>query len=93
MNLYLYQSGKSNWYHDKNEKPSLLYKTLPRRMVAPWKWSKAEIRVQDVEAKNLEEFKEFIRQYTGHEHRFVDPRFTHSHDVRLTFRSKSHICR
>ena len=62
-------------------------------MVAPWTWSHSEIRCLDVEARSLAEFKEFIWQYTGHEHRFVDPRFTHSHDVRLSFRGKSHICR
>ena len=86
-------SGRSNFFHDKNELPTMLYKTLPRRMVAPWSWSHAEIRCLDVEARSIAEFKEFIWQYAGHEHRFVDPRFTHSHDVRLTFRAKSHICR
>jgi len=85
--------GKSNWFDDKNSTLPGLYRAIPKRMVAPWTWEYAEIRCQDVEAKNLLEFKKFIWKYTGHEHRFVDPKFTHSHDVRLSFRSKDHITR
>lgn len=85
--------GKSNWFDDKNSSPPALYRAVPKRMVAPWSWEYAEIRCQDVEAKNLLEFKKYIWKYTGHVHRFVDPKFTHSHDVRLSFRSKDHITR
>lgn len=43
----------------------------------------------DVKAKNMNEFRAYVMKYKNQ--RFVDPHFTFSHPVRLTFRSKGHI--
>ena len=51
----------------------------------------AEIRCYDVKAKNLDEFRAYLKKYEGNKERFIDPRVTFSHLARLTFRSKSHI--
>ena len=83
--------GKSNWYDDKDEPVTALFQVIPNEMIAPWlPWS-AEIRCFDVKAKNLEEFKAYIKRYEGSERRFVDPRYTFSHYARLSYRSKKNI--
>ena len=84
-------NGKSNWFHDKNEAVTSLYKALPPEMICPWLTTAAEIRCLDVVAKNLEEMKDYMKMYEGAEKRFVDPQFTFSHSARLSFRSRSHI--
>ena len=87
--------GKVNWYHDRDEPVTAFYKCLPPEMVAPWKTSRAEIRMYDVESKNLSEFQAYVRYYSTHaaenNRRFIDPHFTCSYPVRLSFRSKAHI--
>uniref|UniRef100_A0A7S1UNC8 Uncharacterized protein n=1 Tax=Grammatophora oceanica TaxID=210454 RepID=A0A7S1UNC8_9STRA len=85
-------NGRSNFYHDRDEPVNGLYKALPPEMISPWLATDAEIRCYDVESKNLDEFKEFVAQYEGQDKRFVDPQFSFSHPVRLTFRSRGHIC-
>lgn len=86
-------AGRSNWCYD--EAPGVttagLYRSLPPEMVMPWKTHLSEIRCIDVPARNLDEFKSFVAHHEGHDKRFVDPSYTFSHDVRLTFRSKDHI--
>ncbi|KAG7346611.1 hypothetical protein IV203_005680 [Nitzschia inconspicua] len=83
--------GRSNWYHDKDESTTELYKSMPPEMISPWLTTAAELRCYDVEAKNLDEMKVFIQQYTGHNKRFIDPRYTFSHSARLSYRSRSNI--
>lgn len=83
--------GRSNWYHDRDEPVSSLYKAFPPEMIGPWLTTWAEIRCFDVDAKNLDEFKAFVYQYEGSDKRFIDPHFHFSHKARLTFRSKSNI--
>lgn len=83
--------GRSNWYHDKDEPITALYKAFPPEMVSPWLTTAAELRCYDVEAKNLEGMKAFMKQYTGNNKRFIDPRFTFSHPARLSYRSRSNI--
>ena len=83
--------GQSNWYHDRDEPVTQLYKTMPPEMISPWLTTAAEIRCYDVPAKNLDEVKDFVAQYTGSDKRFIDPHFTFSHSARLTYRSRSHI--
>lgn len=87
----LFQLGKCNWYHDKNENVTKLFRALPNEMIAPWLTSAAEIRCYDVEAKNLDELKTFIKNYEGSTKRFVDPHYTFSHRARLSYRSKKNI--
>ena len=60
-------------------------------MTVPWRDSLSEIRVFDVDAKNVEEFLEFMGRYEGLDKRFYDIRKTFSHATRLTFRSREHI--
>jgi hypothetical protein len=83
--------GKANWYHDKDAGVTALYKALPPEMICPWLTVATEIRVYDVEAKNLDEMKEYIDKYTGPGKRFLDPRYTFSHAARLTYRSRTNI--
>jgi hypothetical protein len=83
--------GKSNWYRDKDDGVTALYKALPPEMISPWLTSAAELRCYDVEPKNLDEMKEYIAEYTGPDKRFLDPRYTFSHNARLSYRSRSHI--
>ena len=83
--------GKCNWFHDKDEAVTELYKAMPPEMISPFLTFRTEIRVSDVEAKNLDEMKEYIEQYVGHDKRFLDPHYTFSHPARLTYRSRSDI--
>ncbi len=83
--------GKSNWFDDKDEQVTALYRALPPEMICPWRTNKSEIRCYDVKARTLEEFKDFVTRYRGSDQRFVDPQFSFSHPARLTFRSKVHI--
>jgi len=83
--------GKANWFDDKDEPPTALYKILPPEMILPWRSNSMEVRCYDVPSRNLEEFKEFMEKFTGPTKRFLDPRFTFSHSARLTYRAKSNV--
>eukprot|EP00547_Thalassionema_nitzschioides_P005458 CAMPEP_0194202242 /NCGR_PEP_ID=MMETSP0156-20130528/2317_1 /TAXON_ID=33649 /ORGANISM="Thalassionema nitzschioides, Strain L26-B" /LENGTH=509 /DNA_ID=CAMNT_0038927679 /DNA_START=186 /DNA_END=1715 /DNA_ORIENTATION=+ len=86
--------GKSNFYDDRDAKPTnKLFQAFPPELIQPWLDKKAEIRGFDVEARNFEEFKKFVLKYEGNDKRFVDPVFNFSHEARLTFRSKAQIAR
>eukprot|EP00941_MAST-03F_sp_MAST-3F-sp1_P002280 g2280.t1 len=86
------RKGKSNWYDDKLEESTELYRAMPREMIMPWKGKYAEIRVHDVKAKNVEEFQNFLQKYEGTELRFLDCTFAHhSNEVRLHHRKRSDI--
>ena len=74
--------GRSNWYDDKDEPVSELYKAMPPELISPWLTTAAELRAFDVEAKTLDEMKDFIEKYTGPDKRFVDPQYTFSHPAR-----------
>ena len=64
---------------------------FPPEMVCPWLTTAAEVRCYDVEAKSLDEMKEFVAKYEGPDKRFMDPQYTFSHPATLYFRSKSNI--
>jgi len=81
--------GKSNWYDDRDEPVTALYKALPNEMIQPWLSSASEIRLYDISSRNLDEFKQYIDKYVGS--RFTDPHYTFSHPTRLFYRSRSHI--
>jgi len=83
--------GKSNWYDDKDEEVTELYKAFPPEMISPWLTTATELRCYDVKAKNLDEMKKFIEKHTGPNKRFLDPRYTFSHAARLSYRSRSNI--
>eukprot|EP00940_MAST-03C_sp_MAST-3C-sp2_P000443 g443.t1 len=93
--------GKSNWFHDKFDERPQLYRAMPPEMIMPWKGMFAEIRCADVEAKNIDEFKKYVRTYEGElttempggTLRFLDADFTHSNQIRLTHRSQEDIAR
>lgn len=82
--------GKSNWYDDRDEGITALYRSLPPEMICPWRTTSAEIRCYDVESKSLDEFKAYIAKYEGNDKRFIDPHFS-SYPARLTFRSKKDL--
>ena len=74
--------GKSNWIHDgvpAVSNPTPLYRAMPPRMVVPWRGEFAEIRVCDVEARSIDEFKAFVARYDSFDKpdapRFIDPHF------------------
>ncbi|MGK3733350.1 MAG: hypothetical protein ACI90V_000186 [Bacillariaceae sp.] len=81
--------GRSNWYEDKDEEETALYRALPPELISPWLTTAAELRCYDVKAKNLDEMKEFIEKHKGK--RFIDPQYTFSHPARLSYRSRSNI--
>ena len=84
--------GLSNWYDDKDGSTATeIYKAMPSEMIQPWLTTRSEIRVLDVKARDLPEFQAYIAKYTGSTKRFLDPHYTFSHDVRLTFRSKRQL--
>lgn len=87
------RAGKANWFHDKNESLPGLYRAFPPWMIMPWKGQFAEIRVHDVTAKDLDEFKQYVASYTGNELRFRDVHYTFSAPVRLSGRSQADIQR
>jgi len=76
--------ARSDWYDDKLDDCTALSRQMPACMVMPWRNDLAEIRCSDVQATNLDEFKSYIARYTGHEHRFVNPKFIFSGPVRLS---------
>ena len=81
--------GKSNWYDDKDEPVTQLFQTFPNEMICPWLSRASELRCFDVQARNLDEFKEFVAKHG--KNRFVDARFTFSHRARLSYRSKENV--
>lgn len=85
--------GKSNWYHDRDEESPAMYRAMPAQLVAPFRWELAEIRANDVEARSIDEFKDFINQYVGMDKRFLDPHFPLSGPVRLSYRSQDDVMR
>jgi len=87
--------GKSNFYDDRNAKVSKLFAAFPPELIQPALFHRAEIRCYDVEARNIDEFKDYVSKYSkDDEHRrFVDPEFTFSHPARLSMRSKAQIAR
>jgi hypothetical protein len=83
--------GRSNWYHDKMEPVPELYQHLPPEMLSPWQTQQSEIACYDVPIASLEAFQEYIQHYTGPHKRFLDPRLSFSHPVRLSHCSQHHI--
>jgi hypothetical protein len=81
----------SNWYDDKDNAETELYRAIPPEMVLPWHTNISEIRAHDVPYSDIEEFKGFMKKHEGHGGRFVDIQHTFSHDVRLTYRSRRNI--
>ena len=71
----------------------MLYRCMPPEMIRPWKGKYAEIRCHDIAAKNVEEFKAFVEQYTGPKLRFLDMHYGYNGPVRLSYRKRSDICR
>ena len=80
----------SNWYDDRDEPITTLYRILPPEMISPWRETSGEIRCFDVKARNLSEFKEYVTKYEGPNERFLDPHYS-SFPARLSFRRKNHI--
>lgn len=87
------RAGRVNWFHDKLEEKTLLFKCMPSSMILPWINPMAEIRCHDIEAKNLGEFQEYLAKYTGPELRYLDPAVQYSAPVRLSSRSQTDIGR
>lgn len=83
--------GKSNWFPDKLEARPIVYQNLPARMVGPWMGQFAEIRCADVKAKNIEEFKAYMQEFTGPQLRFLAPEVVDSQPIRLSHNSQDDI--
>lgn len=84
-------AGKSNWYADKDSPRTALYSSFPAELKAPWRSRMSEIRILDLFARSLDEFKSFLAEYTGPRKRFLDPSIAASADVRLTLCSQRDI--
>lgn len=93
--------GKSNWYDDKSsESGTALYAAMPSEMKAPWNSMRNEIRILDVEATNVEEFKAYLHKYSEDgnlaqdEQRFLEPKFPiESEKVHLFRKTRADISR
>lgn len=86
--------GMSNWVEDRDAKPSsTLYKQMPGCCKLPWEPTRSEVRIIDIPVKNVEEFKQYLNQYTGPTLRFLDPKVKFSEKVLLRDRSKPALCR
>eukprot|EP00037_Helgoeca_nana_P015805 m.148064 g.148064 ORF g.148064 m.148064 type:complete len:542 (+) comp23189_c0_seq1:99-1724(+) len=85
--------GRANWYADKLADSPELYRAMPPAMICPWAGQFAEVRCHDVKATSLEEFKDFVGEFTGTELRFLDPHFFQSAPVRLAMRHQTDIHR
>lgn len=86
-----FHRGKSNWYDDKDDDITEIYTHFPPEMVCPWLTNASEIRAFDVKARNIDEFRAYMKKYEGRSKRFLDIKFNFSHPCRITFRSKKHI--
>lgn len=83
-------AGRSNWLEDRDEKPmNSLFRAMPAEMVLPWKTDRAELRMIDVTAKNVEEFEAYMKEHTGT--RFIEPEIVASSPVRVSFRDHEHL--
>lgn len=97
--------GMSNWYHDKDDKSGTgLFKALPQSLIAPFDASMSELRVNDVQAKTVEEFGAYLKKYSNladvllprDKQRFLKPVFpwkNKSAEVRLYRNTHSDIAR
>jgi hypothetical protein len=85
--------GKSNWFPDKQAPRPIVYQNLPANMVGPWMGNFAEIRCADVKARNVDEFKTYMDEWTGPTKRFLAPEVLASGPVRISFNSQDDIMR
>jgi len=85
--------GKSNWYADKDARRPALYSAMPPALKAPWRSNLSEIRIFDLAARDLREFKEFLTAHTGPTKRFFEPTIAASADVRLSYASAADLMR
>mmetsp|Transcript_12179 Transcript_12179/g.14774 ORF Transcript_12179/g.14774 Transcript_12179/m.14774 type:complete len:483 (+) Transcript_12179:120-1568(+) len=83
--------GRSNWLDDSGSKKPELYKVMPGCIKSPWFTTKNEIRIIDVEAKNLQEFEAYMQKYE--KKRFLKPNIKYSGDVRISANSLDWIAR
>jgi len=86
--------GQSNWCDDKDSPEPVLMKKLHDGMIFPWIANKlGEIRMIDVNCKNVEEFKKnYLHRYEGEDKRFLDPSVCQScNNIRLHGRSERDI--
>ena len=85
--------GKSNWYDDRDSKRTGLYNAMPPALKHPWRSDMSEVRILDVAATSIDEFRTYLGRYTGPKSRFLDPQIAASSDVKLTHRSQADILR
>jgi len=76
--------GMSNWYDDKDNKSGTgLFKALPQSLIAPWNSKMSELRMNDVQARTVEEFGAYVKKYSDsadvplpqEKQRFLEPEF------------------
>ena len=53
----------------------------------------SEVRILDIAATSVEEFRGYLQRYTGPTSRFLDPQIAASSDVKLSHRSQADIFR
>ena len=66
---------------------------MPGCMKAPWNSTKSEIRITDLAAKDIEEFKAYLAKYTGPTKRFLDVSVYDSSAVKISNRSHADLMR
>ena len=85
--------GKSNWYDDRDSKRTRLYDAMPPELKMPWRSEMSEVRLLDIAATSVEDFRGYLQRYTGPTARFLDPQIAASSDVKLSHRSQADIFR
>lgn len=91
--------GRSNWVPDKHSECPGIFAAMAPGMKVPWDVSRAEIRVTDVAARSVDEFRAYLDEHSEKsglpvgKQRFIEPTVAESADVRLMHRSQADIMR
>jgi len=85
--------GRSNWIEDRDSGRPLLWACLQDNMKCPWRTKLSEVRMIDMNVKNLDEFRQFLKKYEGPRERFLKPHIKYSLPVRLSMNSAVDIAR
>ena len=79
-----HQRNRALFHEDRDAEVPELIKYMHPNMITPWRMEFSEFRVSDLPGvRNFAMFQEYVKKYTGNEHRFIDPCYMASMKVRL----------
>ena len=88
--------GRSNWYPPADDgAPLPLFLAFPDALKLPWRSELLEVRANDVPFSNKDKLAKYLADHCGREphHKFLDPKITHSADVRVMHKTKKDLMR